>query len=94
VRLCYPAMATTAIGVIPGALYMYAMTSQILKERGQFRSVRDLGVDTMALWREPLPRGELRLDAAYQQCLEEFRRRTARIRPADVPAAFSLLFEP
>jgi len=34
VRLCYPAIATTAIGVIPGALYMVAMTTPILKELG------------------------------------------------------------
>ena len=94
VRVCYPAMATTAIGIIPGGLYMYAMTAQILKERRQFRTVAELGADTLALWREPRPAGELRLDVAYQQCLDEFRARTARIRPADVPAAFSLLFEP
>jgi enoyl-[acyl-carrier protein] reductase / trans-2-enoyl-CoA reductase (NAD+) len=94
VRLCYPPMATTAIGIIPGGLYLYAMTAQILKERGRFRTVAELAADTMALWREPRPAQELRLDVAYQQCLDEFRQRTARIRPADVPAAFSLLFEP
>jgi enoyl-[acyl-carrier protein] reductase/trans-2-enoyl-CoA reductase (NAD+) len=70
-----------------------AMATQILQERGQFRSVAELAFDTMALWREPLPQDELRLDTAYQQCLDEFRQRTARIVPADVPAAFSRLFQ-
>ena len=32
-RLCYPAMATTALGAIPGGLLMYAVTAQILKEQ-------------------------------------------------------------
>jgi enoyl-[acyl-carrier protein] reductase/trans-2-enoyl-CoA reductase (NAD+) len=92
VRVCYPAMPTTALSAIPGGLLMYALTAQILKERGQYRTLADLARDSMALWATPPPQ-ELRLDQAYQQCLDEFRSRRATLGPADLARAFRLLFE-
>ena len=32
-RICYPPVATTALGTIPGGSLMYALSAQILKER-------------------------------------------------------------
>ena len=34
-----------------GGLLMYGLSTQILKERGQFRDVIDLARDTMEIWR-------------------------------------------
>lgn len=92
-RICYPAMATTALGAIPGGLLMYALTTQILKERRQYRGLAELGAESMALWQRPAPLGELRLDADYQGCLDEFRARIRSLTPADIPEAFALLFD-
>ncbi len=92
VRLCYPAMATTALGAIPGGTLMYALTAQILKERGSYRSIPELARDTMALWKEPQPGAELRLDEAYQATLPEFNERKVKITPADFPDCFRALF--
>ncbi|MCC6523436.1 MAG: hypothetical protein IT373_12330 [Polyangiaceae bacterium] len=91
VRLCYPAMATTALGAIPGGNLIYALTAEILLEQGRYQSMPDLARETMQMWREPLPRGELRLDTAYQACLPEYLRRLEALTPADVPRAFSRL---
>ena len=91
VRICYPAMPTTALGAIPGGMMMYAVTAQILKERGEYQSIEKLAEATMALWREPLPEGELRLDAAYQRTLPEFHVRKDALTPADLPQSFSAL---
>ncbi|HZO17077.1 MAG TPA: hypothetical protein VFB62_27560 [Polyangiaceae bacterium] len=93
VRICYPAMPTTALGAIPGGMMMYAVTAQILKERGEYQSVEQLAAGTMALWQEPFPHGELRLDAAYQRTLPEFHVRKDALTPADLPDGFSALFE-
>ena len=38
--------------------------------------------------------GDVRLDAAYQECLPEFSSRSRVIEPADLPAALALLFAP
>jgi enoyl-[acyl-carrier protein] reductase/trans-2-enoyl-CoA reductase (NAD+) len=92
VRICYPAMPTTALGAIPGGTLMYALTGQILAEREELRSVDELGQDTMAMWLEPLPGEELRLDEAYQKTLPEFYRRRDAMTPEDIPQAFSALF--
>ncbi|MCA9625499.1 MAG: hypothetical protein KC731_41040, partial [Myxococcales bacterium] len=92
VRLCYPAMPTTALGAIPGGSLMYALTGQILAERGQWRSVDQLAAETMALWADPAPAAELRLDDDYQATLPEFYQRRDALTPADVPQAFSGLF--
>jgi enoyl-[acyl-carrier protein] reductase / trans-2-enoyl-CoA reductase (NAD+) len=92
VRLCYPAMPTTALGAIPGGTLMYALTAQILQERGELRSIDQLAEDTMALWRDPVPANELRLDTAYQATLPAFYDRRDALTPDDIPNAFSGLF--
>jgi len=92
VRLCYPAMPTTALGAIPGGTLMYALTAEILAERGELLTVDELARDTMKLWIEPVPTEELRLDEAYQKTLPEFYERRDRLTPDDVPAAFGKLF--
>lgn len=92
-RLCYPPVATTALGAIPGGLLMYGLSAQILKERGQYKDLMELARDSMEIWRPSWSGEELRLDAAYQECLPEFHARKARLTPADVPGAFRLLFE-
>lgn len=93
VRLCYPAVATTALGAIPGGLLMYALSAQILKERGQYRDVSELGADTMRLFTPGFEGGELRLDDAYQATMPEFHLRKAALGPTDLPGAFGLLYE-
>jgi enoyl-[acyl-carrier protein] reductase/trans-2-enoyl-CoA reductase (NAD+) len=92
-RLCYPAMATTALGAIPGGLLMYALTAQILKERGQYQDLPELAARSMAIFAASWNGADLRLDAPYQACLPEFFARCERLAPADVPAAFALLFD-
>lgn len=91
VTLAYPAMATTALGAIPGALLAYALSAQVLKEQGEFRDLPELAEGTMQLWQPPQPMRELRLDEPFQRCLDEVRRRLATIAPADVPEAFAAL---
>jgi enoyl-[acyl-carrier protein] reductase / trans-2-enoyl-CoA reductase (NAD+) len=91
-RICYPPVATTALGAIPGGLLMYGLSAQILKERGQYRDVLELGRDTMELWKPGWDGGELRLDTAYREALPEFHARKERLRPEDLPGAFSTLF--
>ncbi len=93
VRLCYPAMCTTALGAIPGGIAIYCVTAQILKERGEYQTIEDLATATMALWRDPLPDGELRLDEAFQRCLPEWQRRKKALRPEQVPGCFAKLFD-
>jgi enoyl-[acyl-carrier protein] reductase / trans-2-enoyl-CoA reductase (NAD+) len=93
-RLCYPAMATTALGAIPGGLLMYALTAQILKERGQYQDLPELAARSMAIFGPSWDGDELRLDSAYQASVPEFFARSERLEPADVPAAFALLFDP
>lgn len=91
VTIAYPAMATTALGAIPGALLAFALSAQVLEERGEFRDLDDLARSSMDLWKPPLPERSLRLDEPFQRCLDEVRHRLAQIEPADVPGAFSLL---
>jgi enoyl-[acyl-carrier protein] reductase/trans-2-enoyl-CoA reductase (NAD+) len=93
VRICYPAMGTTALGAIPGGMLMYGLTAQILRERGEYKSLEQLAEDSMALWQQPFPQSELRLDAAFQRALPEFHRRKDALSPADVPGGFAKLFE-
>jgi len=92
-RICYPPVATTALGAIPGGMLMYGLSAQILKERGQFQDVIDLGRASVALWQPGGSGPELRLDDAYQATLPEFHERRDKLTPADVPGAFRLLFE-
>ena len=92
VRVCYPPMATTALGAIPGANLLYAMSTQMLRERGAYQDVSELGRATMQLWRPPEPEGELRLDEAFQACLPDCLRRCDLLAPDDLPGALPLLF--
>ncbi|MBW2524646.1 MAG: hypothetical protein JRI23_10745 [Deltaproteobacteria bacterium] len=91
VTLALPAMATTALGAIPGALLAYALSTQVLRERGEFRGLGELARQSMDLWQPPLPDGELRLDEPFQRSLDEVRRRLQSIGPAEVATAFSLV---
>lgn len=92
-RICYPPVATTALGAIPGGLLMYALSAQILKERGQYRDVMELAEDSMELFRPTWKGGELHLDEAYKAALPEFHKRKESLGPADIPNAFRLLWE-
>jgi enoyl-[acyl-carrier protein] reductase/trans-2-enoyl-CoA reductase (NAD+) len=91
-RICYPAMATTALGTIPGGSLMFALTAQILKERSQYRDVLELGVASMPVFAPGFSGGDLRLDDAYQAALPEFYVRKAALTGADLPGAFSKLY--
>ncbi len=92
-RLCYPAVATTALGAIPGGLLMYGLTGQILAERGQLKDIVALSAEAVQVFAAGFAGADVRLDAAYQETLPEFYRRRDALGPSDVPAAFSKLFE-
>jgi enoyl-[acyl-carrier protein] reductase/trans-2-enoyl-CoA reductase (NAD+) len=91
-RICYPPVATTALGAIPGGLLMYALSAQILKERGEYRDVMDLGAASMEIWTPGWAGGDLHLDGAYKAALAEFYTRRDRLTNADLPGAFALLY--
>src|SRR5262249_55525976 len=91
-RLCYPPVATTALGAIPGGLLMFALSAQILKERGQFRDVMELGADSMDLFRPDWDGSDVHMDVAYKACLPEFDARKEKLTNADLPEAFKLLY--
>jgi enoyl-[acyl-carrier protein] reductase / trans-2-enoyl-CoA reductase (NAD+) len=92
VRICYPAVATTALGAIPGGLLMYGLSAEILKEQGRYQDVMDLGAGTMRLFQPDFDAAVLQLDEAYQAALPEFHRRKDALSPGDVPRAFELLY--
>jgi len=71
---------------------MYALSAQILKERGEFRDVMELGHDSLAMFKPGFAGRELRLDAAYQAVLPEFHKRKNALTNADLPGAFRLLY--
>jgi len=91
-RICYPPVATTALGAIPGGLLMFALSAQILRERGQYRDVMELGFDSMAVFREGWDGADLFLDGAYKAALPEFEARKARLAGEDLPGAFDRLY--
>lgn len=91
-RICYPPVATTALGAIPGGLLMYALSAQILKERGQYKDLMDLAFESMEPWKPSWDGGDVHLDREYQATLPEFHARKAALGPADLPAAFRLLY--
>lgn len=91
VRLCYPAMDTTAIGAIPGGLLMLAMTSVILAEQGKFKNLHALAEETMAIFAPDYADAELRTDTDFQRILPEFHHRADALTPADFPKAFEIL---
>jgi len=75
VRICYPAMDTTAIGAIPGGLVMFALSSQVLAEDGKFKNLARLAEETMAIFKPGYNESELRTDADFQAILPEMHRR-------------------
>lgn len=93
VRICYPAVATTALGAIPGGLLMYGLSAQILKERGEYQDVMDLGANTMRLFEPGFASDTLRLDDAYQAILPEFHRREHALGTENLHASFSALYQ-
>lgn len=92
-RLCYPPVATTALGAIPGGMLMYALSTEILLERGQWKGLVELAGESMEIFRPGYTGADVRLDAAYQACLPEFAERRGRLGPGDVPGAFRALYE-
>lgn len=91
-RLCYPAVATTALGAIPGGLLMYGLTGQVLKERGQLKHIPALTVEAMEIWKPGYAGADVRLDSAYQEALPEFYKRRDALEEKDIPRVFSALF--
>jgi enoyl-[acyl-carrier protein] reductase/trans-2-enoyl-CoA reductase (NAD+) len=85
-------MATTAIGAIPGGLMMFALTAQILKERGQYQDLMTLAYHSMDLFKANWDGKDLPLDRDYQIVLPEFHARKAAMTPADLPDAFRLVY--
>ena len=71
---------------------MYGLTAQILRERGTYRDLVDLGRGSMAIFEKDYAGADVRLDSAYQETLPEFFARRDAMTPADVPGAFSALF--
>jgi enoyl-[acyl-carrier protein] reductase/trans-2-enoyl-CoA reductase (NAD+) len=72
---------------------MYALSAQILKERGQYQDLLDLAVGSMEPWRPSWSGGDIKLDEAYQAQMAEFHERKAKLGPADLPGAFRLLYD-
>ena len=91
IKLCYPAMCTTALGAIPGGTLMYAGTAQVLLEKGLYKDVPALAFDSMTMFSDPPADGLLRLDEAYQSILPEFHAFKDRLKPEDIPASFEPL---
>ena len=91
-RLCYPAMATTALGAIPGGLLMYGLTTQVLREHGEYADIPELAARSMELYRSSWDGADLRLDRAYQSRLPEFFARSEALEPEDLPGAFDRLY--
>ena len=92
VRICYPAVATTALGAIPGGLLMYGLTAQILMEAGKYQDVLELGAATAAIFAPDFASSMFRLDEAYQACLPEFHRRKDALSPEGLREAFGRLY--
>jgi enoyl-[acyl-carrier protein] reductase/trans-2-enoyl-CoA reductase (NAD+) len=91
VKLCYPAMCTTALGAIPGGALMYAGTAQLLLSHGRYRDIPQLAFESMAMFDNPPADGTLRLDGDYQSILPEFHAFKDGLTPGDVPACFDKL---
>ncbi|HTJ82122.1 MAG TPA: hypothetical protein VL400_10380, partial [Polyangiaceae bacterium] len=90
-RLCYPAVATTALGAIPGGLLMYGLTGEILAERGQLKDIVELSKEAVSIFSPSWSGGDVRLDDAYQATLPEFYRRRDALEASDIPGAFAKL---
>lgn len=92
-RLCYPPVATTALGAIPGGLLMYGLSAQILKERGEYQDLPALAFASMDIFKAGFSAFDVHLDRAYQAIMPEFHKRKAALSASDLPGAFGLLYE-
>ncbi|MCC6806437.1 MAG: SDR family NAD(P)-dependent oxidoreductase [Deltaproteobacteria bacterium] len=81
VRVCYPAMNTTAIGAIPGGLLTFAGTWKKLAEHKEQADIHTLAARSMVMWHPQFSMSELRLDTAYQLALAAFSREAAALTP-------------
>ncbi len=88
VRLCYPAMDTTAIGAIPGGLLMFALSAVILDERNEFKNLPALAFETVSIFKEEYSDSELRMDREFQTILPEFHRRAEELQPEEIHDVF------
>lgn len=91
-RLCYPPVATTALGAIPGGMLMFGMSAEVLLEAGKFKDLPELAFETMQIWKPGYDGADVRLDAAFQACAVELHRRKVLLTSADLPGAFSRLY--
>ncbi len=91
-RLCYPPMATTALGAIPGGSLMYALSAEILREQGTYQDLFQLAFATMPIFAPEYDGHDIRMDTAYQACLPEFHRRKDALTSADLPGCFAKLY--
>jgi enoyl-[acyl-carrier protein] reductase/trans-2-enoyl-CoA reductase (NAD+) len=92
VRLCYPAMSTTALGAIPGGILMFAGSAQILLERGTYRNIPLLARDTMPVFSPSFTESDARYDLPYQDVLPEFHRRKASLCAENAHESFDRVF--
>ena len=91
IRLCYPAMDTTAIGAIPGGLIMFALSTQVLAEEGKFKNLMQLAEETMEIFKPGYTGNELRADADFQACLPEMHRREPYLTKENIQEHLHLL---
>lgn len=91
VRLCYPAMDTTALGAIPGGALMFALSAVILKENNVFKGLSRLAEETVDIFKSGYSDAELRMDTDFQRLLPEFHRRGEALKAQDVPDVFKPL---
>jgi enoyl-[acyl-carrier protein] reductase/trans-2-enoyl-CoA reductase (NAD+) len=90
-RLCYPAMNTTALGAIPGGTLMFAGTAQILLEQGSYQDISALAAATLPVFSPSFPGEELRVDEAFQRVLPEFHRRKVTMHSGNLREHFPLV---
>lgn len=90
-RLCYPAMNTTALGAIPGGTLMFAGTAQILLEQGAYKNLSTLAAETTAIFSPDFTKEELRVDTDFQRVLPEFHRRKVTMHTGNLHEHFHLV---
>ncbi len=88
VRLCYPAMDTTAIGAIPGGLLMFALSAVILDEKKGFKNLSTLAFETVGIFEEKFDNRELRMDREFQTILPEFHKRAEELKAEEIRDVF------
>jgi enoyl-[acyl-carrier protein] reductase/trans-2-enoyl-CoA reductase (NAD+) len=80
-RLCYPPIATPALGAIPGGLLTCGLSAQLIKERGRYRDVMEFGHESTEILGPSWDLGELYLDEAHEAAVPESQARKARLAP-------------